>query len=92
MIAFSTTRGFWKPDEISANEHYRVSPSPFAVLLAALREPLLGHLPAASTGAGWSGLQRADGEEQEVEAVPEVQSLRNIAIRKIPVRLGLGAD
>jgi hypothetical protein len=35
MIAFSTTRRFWQPDQNSSSEHYRVSLSPFALLLTA---------------------------------------------------------
>jgi ABC-type polysaccharide/polyol phosphate export permease len=47
IIAFFVTRVLWKPDQISADEHYPVSLSPFVLMQAEVREPLLGQ-PAAA--------------------------------------------
>jgi ABC-type polysaccharide/polyol phosphate export permease len=46
MIAFFITPVLWKPDQIPADQHYLLSLNPFAALLAVVREPLLGQLPA----------------------------------------------
>jgi ABC-type polysaccharide/polyol phosphate export permease len=47
MVAFFITPVLWKPDQIPADQHYLLSLNPFAVLLAVVREPLLGQLPTA---------------------------------------------
>jgi ABC-type polysaccharide/polyol phosphate export permease len=47
LIALFITPIFWKPDQIPPDKDYLLSLNPFAALLAVVREPLLGQLPAA---------------------------------------------
>jgi ABC-type polysaccharide/polyol phosphate export permease len=45
MIAFFITPILWKPDQIPPDRQYLLFLNPFVVLLAVIREPLLGQLP-----------------------------------------------